>query len=232
MNNEKKFIVVVVDGIIGAGKTTLIEKCLAPTLSDWGYKVTIVKEPIEKWKSNGSLKQFYEDPSRRGYQFQTRVFHDRVKECQEMYEQHGNSTDIFLLERSVFTDMLFMNLLRDSQTIDESEYRDYLDLWKMWEKVMPFRPDLFIYLQPEIESVMERLRNRNREGEETVSIEYQLNLQTQHDIFFGEDFVNNENLHHIPCHHLRTNSDFQNDKNVKLKISSEIREKIRDILNS
>ena len=230
MNKEHHSpIVVVVDGIIGSGKSTLIEECLVPTFSEWGYRVTVVKEPVEKWKNNGSLKQFYNDPSRRGYQFQTRVFHDRVKECQEMHRKHGDSTDIFLLERSVFTDILFMNLLHESQTIDESEYRDYKDLWTMWEKVMPFRPDLFIYLRPDIEVVMERLHKRNREGEETVSTDYQRSLQIQHDNFLGGDYVYNESLRNIPCHHLRINCDFRKDKDIKLKISEEIRDKIRSI---
>ena len=232
MEEKKKFVVVVVDGIIGAGKSSIIELCLAPSFSEWGYKVAIVKEPVEKWKESGSLKQFYNDPSRRGYQFQTRVFHDRVKECQEVYEKYGDNTDIFLLERSIFTDKLFMNILYESQTIDESEYRDYMDLWKMWEKVMPFPPDLFIYLRPDIEVVMYRLRKRNRDGEDSVSIDYQLSLQVQHDNFLGKEFVKgDENLREVPCHHITTNCDFRTDKNIQFKISSEIRKKIDNILN-
>lgn len=223
------YIVLVVDGIIGAGKTTLIQDCLVPLLSEWGLRITVVPEPVEKWKSSGRLKQFYEDPARRGYQFQTRAFHDRVKMSQEVFRKYAAHTDVFLLERSVFTDLLFMESLHESGTIDDSEYEDYMDLWTMWEEVMPFRPDLFVYLKPDVDVAMDRLRERNRDGEAGVSKEYQIALEQKHDAFLGGKFVVISDSHYIPCFHLSTNSDFRDDDSVKKEIASTFLEKISHI---
>jgi len=225
------YIVLVVDGIIGAGKTTLIQDCLVPILSEWGLRITVVPEPVEKWKVLGRLEQFYEDPSRRGYQFQTRAFHDRVKTSQEIHRKYAAHTDVFLLERSVFTDLLFMKTLRESQTIDETEYEDYLDLWTMWEEVMPFRPDLFVYLKPDVDVAMKRLQERNRDGESTVSKDYQVALEEKHDEFLGGDYVAISDSHYVPCFHLSTNSNFRDDDVVKKEIASKFLDKISHIRN-
>lgn len=216
--------VIVIDGIIGCGKTTLIEECLVPTLTMKGYKVTVVKEPVDKWKDSGSLQQFYKDPSRRAYQFQTRASHDRIKECQKQYRKYSHDTDIFLLERSIYTDMLFMKTLLESNTIDETEYRDYKELWKMWEELMPFVPDLFVYLRPDVKVAMERLHKRNREGE-TVSIKYQKALQDKHDEFLGKDMVKISDSRYAPCLHLYTNADF-----VKDHLGSKVTESVMNSL--
>ena len=226
MSHKHKPIVVVVDGIIGCGKTTLVRECLIPNLALLGWRATEVKEPVDKWKASGRLQQFYSDPSRRGYQFQTRAFHDRVRECQDKYRLYKDTTDVFILERSVFTDILFMKLLLETDTIDNTEYDDYLDLWTMWEEVMPFKPDLFVYLKPTVDMCMQRLRERNRDGEAGVSEEYQLGLQEKHDNFLGEDFVAISDTHYVPRILLDTDSNFRDDP----EIQSEICEKIVRIL--
>jgi deoxyadenosine/deoxycytidine kinase len=178
-----KPLVIVVDGIIGAGKSTLIAKCLLPELEAKGLRCTLVTEPVEKWKSSGALEQFYKDPARRAYQFQTRVFHDRIKEVQLQWKAHKNVTDIFILERSIFTDRIFMDMLYEAGELDESEKRDYEDLWTMWSKLMPCKPDLFLYLRPKLDEVMSRLRKRGRAGEGGISREYQAALLAKHDQF-------------------------------------------------
>lgn len=217
MDSIPSFRVLVIDGIIGAGKSSLVEECLVPLLTAANYKITVVGEPVNKWKADGSLKQFYENPSRRGYQFQTRAFHDRIKESRDQYEEYKHCTDIFILERSIFTDMLFMDMLYESGTIDESEHRDYKDLWTMWEFLMPFYPDLFVYLRPDVEIAMERIHKRGREGE-TVDIEYQKALQAKHDDFLGGEYAIIANSCRVPCHHLYTNSNFLNNYEIKKDI--------------
>lgn len=226
----RMYTVLVIDGIIGAGKSTLIEECLVPIFSERGLTVTVVREPVDMWKAKGSLQQFYKDPSRRGYQFQTRAFHDRVRESQKQYLKYRKVTDIFLLERSVFTDLLFMKMLRESGTIDQTEYDDYFDLWTMWEEVMPFLPDLFVYLKPGIDVAMSRLQERNRDGESAVSVGYQTALQEKHDEFLGNDcVVLPPTGHNVPCYHMTTNGNFRDDPETKKQIAEELLDRISHI---
>src|SRR6056297_375185 len=229
---ESKPVVIVIDGIIGAGKTTLIRECLLPALTSVGLKVTEVKEPVEKWKKNGRLKQFYSNPERRAYQFQTVAFHDRVKECFDVYNNCGKSTDVFILERSIFTDILFMKMLKDSKTIDSTEYDDYLKLWNMWEYVMPFSPDMFVYLRPDIEVCMDRLKNRDRDGESNISKEYQTKLLEKHDKFLGNKVVKIGDNQYVPRVLISTNDNFQHKTEVKEKITNKILGMINKIKNN
>lgn len=222
-------IVIVIDGVIAAGKTTMINQCLLPILTQKGYHVTLIPEPVEKWKENGRLKMFYKDPSRRAFQFQTCAFHDRVRISQQIYRKYVDQTDIFILERSIFSDLLFMEVLRDSNTIDILEFEDYKNLWTMWEEVMPFRPDLFVYLRPNIECVMDRLKNRSRDGEEGVTLQYQKDLEKKHDRLYGQDYVVIGEKIHVPSIILETDGNFRDDKDVKEHITSIIEKEFNQI---
>lgn len=213
-------IVIVIDGLIASGKTTMITQCLLPILTQRGYRVTVIPEPVEKWKENGRLKMFYSDPSRRAFQFQTCAFHDRVRISQKLYRKYAHQTDVFILERSIFSDLLFMEALRDSKTIDTSEFEDYMNLWTMWEEVMPFRPDLFVYLRPNIDCVMDRLKERSRDGESSITIQYQKDLEKRHDILYGGDFVVIGENYYVPSIILETNDNFRDDNNVKEQLTS------------
>ncbi len=224
----EKFVVIVVDGLIGAGKTVLIKDCLVPIFSKLGWRITVVDEPVEKWQKNGRLQQFYDDPRRRGYQFQTQAFHDRVRESQYKFEKYKDCTDIFLLERSIFSDRFFAEMLFESGTMDKTEYEDYIELWTMWKEVMPFQPDLFIYLKPDIAVVMQRIKKRSRNEENSVTNEYQTLLQKKHDKFLGGDLVSITGSD-VPCYHLYTNSNFRDDITVQKKIVNDIEEFITQI---
>jgi thymidylate kinase len=46
---NKKPIVIAVEGIVGVGKTTIIERCLESLLTKKGYRVKIIKEPVDQF---------------------------------------------------------------------------------------------------------------------------------------------------------------------------------------
>lgn len=221
--------VIVIDGIIGAGKSTLINECIVPGLRDLGWRITIVKEPVEKWVDDGLIQLFYGDPSRWGCHFQIKAFTDRVAECIKQYEDHADATDLFVLERSIFSDRLFVNLLYKSGKMTAMEYKHYNEWWSMWERVMPFKPDLFVYLKPDVSACMDRVDERSRDGESGVSEEYQRQLLEEHDSFLGQNTVNVNETLKVPCLHLFTNSNFRDDPVIKRDLVSIIEEKIKSL---
>lgn len=227
-----KPVVIVVDGIIGAGKTVFIRDCLIPQMTKMGLKVTEVKEPVDLWKKSGRLQQFYADPRKRAYQFQTGVFHDRIMECRKAHTKHQRDTDIFLLERSIFTDVLFMNMLLNDELIDHTEHEDYHKMWAMWRELMPFTPDLFVYLRPDLEECMKRLQVRNRAGESGVSHSYQENLLKEHDKFLSGDSVLLDDDHHVPLLILETNQDFRTDSDVQRDLTTRVVEVVSNMIAS
>jgi len=206
--------VIIVDGIIGAGKSTFISQFLVPFLKESGFNVATVNEPVEKWKENGDLQQFYSDPVRRGFQFQIRVLVDRLNEAQKVLAENPNA-DYFVCERSIYTDILFLELLYDTGSIDKSEYNAYMDLWKLMEKTYVLTPTMFIYLRPDLPVCMERVRGRSRTGEECISEDYQFRLNVLHDKFFGSEEVTMGNrICPVKCVVLKTNGDYRS-KNVQ-----------------
>lgn len=190
MSSSRKFpgerpVVVVVSGIISSGKSTLV-KVLAKRLLDEGYRVASVPEPVKKWQDSGLLQAYYADVSRNGYLFQTAAFTDRVKANIDTYNKHHGEVDVYLLERSCVDDRIFMKMLHDDKLITNLEYSCYLDWAGLWQAVMPYTPDVFVYLKPSMEECMKRIKDRARSGEEGVSESYQIKLQKEHDLFFGE----------------------------------------------
>lgn len=211
--------VVVIDGLIGAGKTTLIRECVIPYFTGQNLKIIEVAEPVSKWKSTGRLAQFYADPAKRAYQFQTMAFHDRVTECLKQHQAHPDA-DIFILERSIFTDLLFVKALLHDGIIDQTEYDDYISLWTMWEKLLPVEPDLFVYLKPGLDTCMSRLTSRSRDGE-TVGRDYQKRLEEYHDEFYQPVIEIKPDVK-VKSLIIQTDEDFKNDQDVKNKIGQMI----------
>jgi len=228
---ESKPIVVAVDGIISVGKSTLI-KVLSSGLVQKGYRVAVVKEPVELWKEDGSLQMFYSDPRRRAFQFQCRVFHDRIQECIKIYESCGDNVDIYIMERSIFTDVLFMKSLMSQGLADEREYNDYMKMWSMWSRLTPFDVDLFIYLKANMDVVMDRLDKRGRESEKSITVEYQVHLQEIHDRFFEGGVARIREDHLIPVLMIDSSQDILNSELGADRIVSLFDRKIKEILNN
>lgn len=174
------------EGIIGAGKSTTL-KLIVEELERRGKTCKVVDENVEHWVSIGLLQAFYNDKSRNGYLFQTKAFHDRVRECQKVYNENHGKADYVFMERTVYTDSIFMEELYDSGTINDLEWKCYKDWWSLWTELIPFNIDLVLYLCPPVNVAMDRIRQRARPGEEGITREYQDCLDSGHKKRFASD---------------------------------------------
>jgi deoxyadenosine/deoxycytidine kinase len=175
--------ILVVDGIISAGKTTLIEN-VVPLLEEKGLKVAVIPECVDEWEKCGILNVFYNDPQRWGYTFQTKAFRDRVTKIKEVYEKRQHEVDLFILERSPSTDRIFMRSMWRAGTVSDLEWELYNQWCSLWSSLTPCKPTHSIYLRTDLDVTMERIKKRNRKGEEKITREYQMNLQDAHDEMF------------------------------------------------
>ena len=224
---QKNYVTVVVDGLIGSGKSTLLKKCLLPRLLERGLSVTIVDEPVEKWKESGLLEAFYNDPKGWASIFQMKAFHDRVREMQEKHSKYASTTDVFLLERSHFTDSLFVKVLHKTGVIGDLQYQIYQEWWSLWEEVVPLQPDLFVYLRPSLEVVMERVQERARLNETSgVTEDYQQKLQEVHDDFLGSGTVKISDSHYVPSIVIKDDSNFRDNDEVQKRFTDQFEELI------
>ncbi len=185
--NPNKPVVLVVDGEIAAGKSTLT-RFICRKMNERGVHTVCVKEPVETWKDVGILQAFYRDQRKYAYKFQTYVFVTRIEEVLREFAQDPNA-DLYVLDRSIFTDAyVFMNMLAQNGILEDVERTMYLQWWHMWANVMPIVPSAFLYHKPSLKKCMENYYARAREGE-VLDLDYQKNLRAAHELFFDEGIV-------------------------------------------
>ena len=126
---EKKQIIVV-DGIIGAGKSVLCN-LLSQRIKNSVY----IPEPVEEWKDIGILQEFYASLGTNAqkylsYEFQTYTFLTRVKKTIEYFEKFPEA-ECFILERSIYTDKLFIEMQKE--IVGEMRMKMYYEWWNLWK---------------------------------------------------------------------------------------------------
>lgn len=182
--------IIVVDGVIGAGKTTTIKEIekrfnnINKNLTDNDkIKIKAIYEPVEKWKTTGALEYFYKDIPKHAYTFQTFTYITRISSViDEIFD--CPDADIYILERSIFTDRyIFMELLKESITpLEMCMYNEWCD---MWAYILPMRVDKWVLLNTSLDESLKRIASRNRDGETSgISVEYQTSLYEKHIEFY------------------------------------------------
>ena len=83
--------VVVIDAVIAAGKTELLNS-MTDRLKQFGVNVCAIPEPVEEWKL--ILPQFYQDPIRWAYSTQTFIIATRILSHQQSGEGESQSRRI------------------------------------------------------------------------------------------------------------------------------------------
>ena len=179
---SKKFIIV--DGVIGAGKTTvisLIEKQI--NNNGLNLKIKAIYEPVKEWNDTGALQYFYDNIEKNCYEFQTYSYITRIKSViNEIYD--NPNADIYILERSIWTDKyIFMELLKD--LVGEMRINMYNTWWDMWSYIMPMKVDKWVLLDTSLDESLKRITFRNRNGESAVDKDYQTKLYNKHIEFYN-----------------------------------------------
>ena len=162
-----------VEGNIGSGKSTFLKKLSS--------EFKVVQEPVDEWSkmrnANGKniLEEFYEDPERNAYLFQSIAFRSRVKNITDLDES-------VIVERSIYTDrMVFAEVCKEDGNINEIEWNDYTEWFDFVVKHIGFKPKGFIYLRTDPEKSYERINKRKRSGESNISMDYLKKLHERHD---------------------------------------------------
>ena len=151
---------VVVDGPIGAGKTTLIQH-LKEELIERGAKVTVIEEVIPE-----DLDAYYKDPAKESYNFQTRfisILADQMyKACKAV---ESGSMDYVISDRYYASTRAFIEYQRFRGFLtDEQVDKLYAKIRAVF-KAIPIVPEFFIYVDEPSDICVERILKRGREGE-------------------------------------------------------------------
>jgi thymidine kinase len=170
-----------VEGNIGSGKTTLLEKL------NQNENFEVIREPVNLWLSiKGSdgknlLQEFYEEPVRYSYLFQTMVFKTRLESIDTPQLKPFRFS-----ERSIWTDRyVFGKSCINSRKMNTLETNCY-HFWFDWLENKFFKkPDGIIYLRTSPEKCFERMHERARNEESSVPLEYLQELHNYHEEWFN-----------------------------------------------
>ncbi|XP_076142768.1 thymidine kinase 2, mitochondrial isoform X3 [Alosa pseudoharengus] len=176
-----------IEGNIASGKTTCLEYFSKTN------NIEVLTEPVSKWRNvrgHNPLGLMYQDPTRWGITLQTYV-------QLTMLDRHLSqiSAPIRMMERSIFSaKYIFVENLYRSGKMPEVDFA-VLSEWFEWITTNISLPvDLIVYLQTTPETCYERLRQRCREEEKVIPMEY---LESIHQLY--EDWLIEQTSFKVPA---------------------------------
>jgi deoxyadenosine kinase len=127
---------------------------------------------------NEYLADFYKDPKKYSFNLQVYLLNVRFKQHQQIiWNGQGGVQD-----RTIYEDSVFAKMLRDSDLMEERDYRCYISLFANISNFMKMNT-LIVHLDVTPEESLERIKMRSRDIESSVSIEYLRSLHAAYDEF-------------------------------------------------
>jgi deoxyadenosine/deoxycytidine kinase len=159
---------IVVEGPIGCGKTSLANK-LAQRLN----ASVVLEDP----KANPFLPLFYRDMRRYALPTQLFFLFQRVGQLEALKQPDLFARPV-VADFTLAKDPLFARL-----TLDDAEYQLYT---KIYEHVKPQAPvpDLVVYLQASVETLVHRVRKRGNPIEQAIGEDYLRDLSEAYTRYF------------------------------------------------
>ncbi len=158
---------VAVDGPIGVGKTSLVERLARR------YDSTAVYEDVQ----NPFLEDFYRD--KKGAAFRTQMFF-----LMSRYEQMKALAQGDLFHPLVLTDYTFAkDKIFAYLNLDDAELRVYDRLYTLLAESIP-KPDLVVFLQGDPEILLKRVKVRGRGYEKGLGVEYLRDVIEAYNYYF------------------------------------------------
>ncbi|KAK6294683.1 hypothetical protein J4Q44_G00355130 [Coregonus suidteri] len=211
-NGEEKKLVICIEGNIASGKTTCLEYFSKTS------NIEVLTEPVSKWRNvrgHNPLGLMYQDPTRWGITLQTYV-------QLTMLDRHLStiSAPVRMMERSIYSaKYIFVENLYRSGKMPEVDFA-VLSEWFEWiTQNIAIPVDLIVYLQSSPQTCHERLRERCREEENIIPLEY---LEAIHHLY--EDWLIKKTSFNVPAPVLVISAD--DDLQKMLHQYEENREKI------
>ena len=155
-------------GNIGAGKTTLAE--IVAKHFDWmAYYESVADNPY--------LDDFYRDMHRWSFNLQIYFLHHRFS---NQIAIRSNSRGV-IQDRTIYEDVeIFARNLHEMKYMTDRDWQTYKDLFNNMVQFLQ-KPDLIIYLRASTDTLLSRVKNRDRDFEKEISPEYLHSLNVSYD---------------------------------------------------
>ncbi|WP_345256873.1 deoxynucleoside kinase [Flaviaesturariibacter amylovorans] len=159
MPKDKQPKHIAIAGNIGAGKTTLTQ------MLSKHYRWIPQFEDVD---DNPYLNDFYEDMPRWSFPLQIYFLNGRLRQLLEI--QRG--TETVIQDRTIYEDAhIFAPNLHEMSLMTKRDYDNYFTFFQTL-KMMVQPPDLLIYLQCSVPTLVGQIQKRGREYEENIRLDY------------------------------------------------------------
>jgi deoxyadenosine/deoxycytidine kinase len=173
MAKAKKAKHIAIAGNIGAGKTTLTE------LLSKHYRWIPNFEDVDH---NPYLMDFYEDMPRWSFNLQIYFLNSRLRQLVEI--QQG--TETVIQDRTIYEDAnIFAPNLHEMGLMSKRDYDNYYEFFQTL-KTLVRPPDLMIYLQASVPTLVGQIQKRGREYEENIRLDYLKRLNDYYQKWIGD----------------------------------------------
>jgi len=186
----------VIEGNIGAGKTTLANKLANE------YNAKLI---VEQFADNPFLPKFYKNQDRYSFPLELSFLADR-------YNQIKNEVfNLDLFHSFLIADYYFAKSAIFAQnTLKEDEYRLFRQIFDIVFESMP-KPDLYVYLHADTEKLLSNIKKRGRDYEQEITPNYLEKIKNGYFHFFKQitsfpmliidvnniDFINNNDHYQL-----------------------------------
>lgn len=162
---------ILVAGNIGSGKTSLTERIGARL----GWRTA-----YESVSDNPYLPDFYRDMRAWSFHLQVYFLGHRAQQHLDMWNDPRSA----IIDRSIYEDAaIFARALHHLGNLNERDYQTYRKVFDLVVRTLP-PPSLLIYLKAPVEVLIERIRQRGREIESSITPQYLQLLES-----FYEDWM-------------------------------------------
>lgn len=150
---------IAIAGNIGAGKTTLTQMLAKH------YKWIPNFEDVDH---NPYLMDFYEDMPRWSFNLQVYFLHGRLRQLLDIQ----NGTETVIQDRTIYEDAnIFAPNLHEMGLMSKRDFDNYYEFFQTLKKMVK-PPDLMIYLNASVPTLVGQIQKRGREYEENIRLDY------------------------------------------------------------
>ena len=167
-----KYNYVVIEGNIGAGKTTL-----AGRIADQ-FNAHLI---LEHFADNPFLPKFYKEPEKYSFPLELSFLASRYKQLKEELVPQD------LFKSFTVADYYFMkSLVFAASTLTGDEYNLYRQIFYIIYGSLP-KPDIYVYLHINPERLLRNIERRGRNYEKSITKEYLQKIQNSYFSFFKQN---------------------------------------------
>ena len=170
-----KYNYVVIEGNIGAGKTTLADRIANQ------FNARLI---LEHFDENPFLPKFYSDPDKYSFPLELSFLASRYKQLKEELI----TQDLF--KAFTIADYYFMkSLVFATSTLKGDEYNLYRQIFFIIYGSLP-KPDIYVYLHLSPDRLLKNIKKRGRNYEKSITREYLQKIQDSYFAFFKQNTEN------------------------------------------